>query len=1143
MAYPSIQDDNFKDIINRKKEFAILSNVHRHTENSGIIPYFMLESELKKGNHIRLRSYQRFVRSFINPDTGYTRLLINAGMGTGKTISSIAVAMRFIDTIKRNPNSKSMVYVLGFTRAQFERDLMRFPEFGFITRDEIITMNKLAERAISSKSIKDITRHRDFRTLIKRRFGNKIGNGYFKFMGYGEVTNRIFGKTFGDDSIPISKIAEMIKSGELSINMEFINTFRHSMIICDEIHNTYNSTSQNNWGTAIQMILDELGNEVFMIALSGTVLKNSQVEIVDLCNFMTGSKNRKFKKADFFDDQNELIPGALSKISQAMKGRVSFLIDANPERYPSHTYEGEYLPSSDYVKFARCPMTKLQSDTYDTIEGKLDFAESPYIFDMVFPSPSKDGPPIYKSKDVLKIKMAPKSWKEKHMIQITENSEIVGDILNIDNISAYSNKYPRMLEMLDDIMKSGGSKVFIYHRFVRMTGVFLIKNILLANGFIDHNGDPNSKTKCVKCGISLENHANIKKHQHIPARFILIYGEMKKRDISMGVTTYNRKDNLDGSKIMIIIGSRVMREAFDLMATQHVMVISQPDNVPALTQIITRAIRSNSHVNLPPDQRWVKVNVFVASRQSGGSLTYEEARWVKKIKDYKVIQKIERTMHEAAVDASVNRHIIKPSLVENGVGHLAYDVSGEDISKKPLSELDITTYSIYNKNDEVYEISYIIKRLFGGHSQMWKKDDLFGMIRNPPFNVEYDCTKLSRDNMEIALYNLTWKKSDIMMNRMKSATDVSDLIFDPNDKRIYLFGTELATIVKIGEYYILFPIDEITGVPKISMVRPFRSSAIANPITINIDDTITARYTMINFDITMSKFKMKYDKKKLNEMENAICDFGTGFHIKLIERVVKYVFNVLYSKSKKSNENNDFYFKMLYYYDIFGVILWLDYVDGDIRKLYDNKSIKSKNDLELPKFVPQKYKEENRGRIIQMARSIESIGCAWCPKNTGLRYNKAVTAAKNRTTVVDSMIPVGYSLKKSLKFYHPDRDWFSYPKYGQHHQWKDNSIIVGFDEKTEGGIRTRFRIRKPKIKEKKYSDARLVHKGIICTSNLKSYLIKIANRLKVETNIKGLNTSELCKEIKARLMFLELTERAKGTNIKYFYNQFETFNI
>jgi hypothetical protein len=89
----------------------------------------------------------------------------------------------------------------------------------------------------------------------------------------------------------------------------------------------------------------------------------------------------------------------------------------------------------------------------------------------------------------------------------------------------------------------------------------------------------------------------------------------------------------------------------------------------------------------------------------------------------------------------------------------------------------------------------------------------------------------------------------------------------------------------------------------------------------------------------------------------------------------------------------------------------------------------------------------------------------------------------------------------------------------------------------------RFRLRNPKQKIKHHQDARLIERGIICTSRSREYLCALAKKLDVKILKDDANLGNICREIRARLLYLELKERARGSNIKWYFNQFENASI
>lgn len=1131
--YIDATDEKILNDTIRRKEFVRLANPTK--DNTSIVPYFSNQSS---EIILRLRSYQQFVRNWMNPNTPYTRLAVIHDMGTGKTISTLSIAMSYINFYKRLRDEMFFVYIIGFTRPQYERDLLRFVEFGFVSENERKFLTKLKKQANSKNSTPaDVEKYATFLTNIRRRFSNRKGNGYFKFLGYGELVNNTFYNPEQIMTMNEHNILAGVKDGTVKINVQFVEMFKNCLIICDEIHNTYNSQEKNNYGIALQVLLNYHGANIRGVFASGTILTNSPKEVVDVANLLSGTSDMMYTRNDFFDEHGNLLSSADKTIEKAFRGKVSFLVDTNPALYPSSSYAGESLPNSKYLKFHRCLMTPIQEQLYLKINSPDQFHENPYIFDIVLPGD------VYKSSQMNDIYGSTKEWKDKYGF-VYENGVLSGPFFAYENIKNYSSKYAKMLELLS---KTHGEKVFIFHKFVKMSGAHMITTILLENGYIEHGMTSNQSTRCALCNKrkgehpadTTTNESNnpiiVKKqtdsHAFAPASFILVFGEMKRNDIVSAIDRYNDPLNHNGSIIQIIIGTLVMRESYDLKACRHVYVISRPDNIPSLLQITARAVRGDSHTLLDPDKRNVLIHIFTSMLSNKNALSYEEEQWMKKIDSYITIQKIERIIHQTAIDSIINLNIINRSLVDDAIGHLRYDVAKIDVQK-----VNSTTFDAYFGNTEINEITYVIKRLFMEYSQVWKFDDLVANIKRTPFSMDVDTSLFDDDNIAIAIDQIVYDDKEILP---ESNTTI-ELLHNSIDKRIMLYGRVVAIIKMVGEYLIAFPLNN--GVVRYDVDEPYRNVNIGNSMLLNVDNFVENIMTAKLYEKFKIDFKTKYEDVNLSMMGETLSDFGVKFHTKFIEEIIENIYGFWTNPQQSlSKVYGNFYFKMLYYYDMLGIVAWLDAVPKQVRNMYEREPIETKNTL-----LPDNVDDEMRGRLIQLTRKIEAAGCAWCPSTTEKRFHGAVEksklmsgSARGRTMITDDMIPIGHYLESQPKYYHPDRGWVVIANAYQAVKWKENDIIIGFDVRTESGLQTKFHLRNPKHKMKSQHDARMVERGMLCLSKSKDYLKQLYKKLDAKKIEGRENTVNLCIELRARLLYLELMERAKGSNIKYYYNQYE----
>ena len=507
MSYLSAEDPKITEDINVRKEFSAykLDKDDRREYADSIIPRFMVEDQIQKGRYLQLHSYQLFVKNFINPNTPYDRLLLKWETGIGKTVGALSIAFNFINYYRKEQRESleevGTVFVIGFSERVFKNELLRFPELGFISRDEYKQINNLKKLASSGSSY-EVDKLREFIIKIRKRFTNRKGYGFFKFIGYKAFVNRIFkivDVSINFNSLSEEEIHEHIKKGTIEINQELLDKFRNSLIICDEIHNVYNSLDKNNWGVAIQYVLDNspTARAIFM---SATPLNNSPTEIIDLLNLLL-PKTSKLEKETFFTQERELKPGALAKIAKYCQGRISFLRDVNPKYFPRRRILGEHIQGAKYLKFIRCPMSEFHYNTYKEVyKGALP-QDSQYLIDFALPNPDPDTKLGLYQTQVIKraLSYATQKWKDDNKISFLDN-RIFGNFMRKETIKKFSTKYYRMIDDLHKLVLEDSGKIFIYHNIVHISGVLFIQELLLENGFLDEFGNSHENTLCVVCG-------------------------------------------------------------------------------------------------------------------------------------------------------------------------------------------------------------------------------------------------------------------------------------------------------------------------------------------------------------------------------------------------------------------------------------------------------------------------------------------------------------------------------------------------------------------------------------------------------------------------------------------------------------------
>ena len=179
MSYSKLEASKiFVDNILSRREFNILARSNKTHD----VPFGLDEYENKS---LILQNYQVFAETYINPKTPYNRVLLKYGTGTGKTLSSIAIASNFINIYKKEyelTGKSPNVFVIGFTGVNFQKEMLNFPELGFISRSE---KNKLLELKILTETHGGIYKknYNELYNRIRARITKKNKGGFYTFFG------------------------------------------------------------------------------------------------------------------------------------------------------------------------------------------------------------------------------------------------------------------------------------------------------------------------------------------------------------------------------------------------------------------------------------------------------------------------------------------------------------------------------------------------------------------------------------------------------------------------------------------------------------------------------------------------------------------------------------------------------------------------------------------------------------------------------------------------------------------------------------------------------------------------------------------------------------------------------------------------
>jgi hypothetical protein len=242
---------------------------------------------------------------------------------------------------------------------------------------------------------------------------------------------------------------------------------------------------------------------------------------------------------------------------------------------------------------------------------------------------------------------------------LTELSK--GDYLDLVNLGKYSPKMKKIIERCNDC--KGLSMVYSQFRTVEGLGVLSIA--LKRNGWAELKvSKSNGEWKL-----------NIREEDANKPKFMVFNGSTEETSILLKIFNNQGGDvipelksqsNLYGELVKLIMITASGSEGISLKNVREVHIMEPYWNQIRIDQIIGRAVRAKSHLELPPKERNVAVHVYVTKfseeqlknsftiRAKDASMTSDEYIYdIAKVKS-KIINDVLDVVKNAAIDCSIN---------------------------------------------------------------------------------------------------------------------------------------------------------------------------------------------------------------------------------------------------------------------------------------------------------------------------------------------------------------------------------------------------------------------------------------------------------------------------------------------------------
>ena len=555
---------------------------------------------------VQLNSYQKLLSEFISDDTNYRGILVNHGLGSGKTLSSIAIA--------ESMDRKVIVLLPATLKKNFIKDLI----------SHINKYNLPSNYNVLSEDEQKIA-YKELMKQINKKYSFVSSNAWNTYATLENVE--------GIEELDRLIANDILENGTFKKK----NALDNKLLIIDEVHNILvniiNPGSKNGIRVYNQ-IMD--AKNLKLVFLSGTPVIKDPFELAVLFNMLRGYlyiKGDRTKYTAFPVDYDEFNKYFIDRKDNMIKNKAIFQERINGlVSFYSGVLEDEnrtVFPHKNKPKIEVVEMSDFQWKKYiyyrkDEIEKERiakhkikDFTKT------ALKKPTKDVSGSYRinSRQISNFTL-PEHIKRPKWSKELKMDEIYKSLLLrltkqdlVDNLNKYSAKMARIFE---NIKKSEGL-ILIYSDFKNLGGIGTFARVLEENNWTNFNkilGDPEEQVNKMIGGnnnkwknLNMEKMVGGSKESHT---FAIFSGDtnITLREKILGV--FNSNENMYGEKIKILMITGAGAEGLDLKNIRQIHILEPYWNKTRTDQVIGRGVRINSHINLPIDKRVVDIFIYIA---------------------------------------------------------------------------------------------------------------------------------------------------------------------------------------------------------------------------------------------------------------------------------------------------------------------------------------------------------------------------------------------------------------------------------------------------------------------------------------------------------------------------------------------------
>jgi len=616
--YPDYYDRKFNTKIFSKKEFKLNKIPKKDAmSNDEKEEYSQKMCNPSKDKIFKLTPNQKFLKSFMSPNTPYNSILLYHGTGVGKTCSSISIAEQYSQELNES-NKKIIILLNPSIKANFQKNIFNIQK----VKENLPYYQCTGEKYLKEINVDNLSSISN--DVLESKI-NKIIKNRYEFYGYKQFANII---TKLQDTI---KTRFDKKDFSKIFEKKIKEMFSNSVMIIDEVHNIKKGVDTAYVSPLLEKVI-KIADNMKLLLLSATPMFDTSKEIIFLINLMLMNDNRPtIKASDFFDKHEKLIESKKVLFESKIRGYISYMRGEDPFRfperiYPPNTIKFKNMPVLDTtgnvisnpittLNIIGCVMEGYQKKIYEKMDTNLStfqynkketygsFNQKAIMCsNMIFPNKDMKNIDNYKVEDFVSetgfsniLTVSKGKYKFKNA---TYKS-----IFKLENLKKYSTKIAKIIEHIKKNADKPGI-IFIYSQFIN-NGIIPLALALEYLGYSKYNGS------------LIEDRIKQK------GKYIIISGN---KDLSNNAySDYIKLQSLNkhGEKIKIILGSESAAEGLDFSYIREVHILDPWHHLNKIEQVIGRGIRNCSHIELDKDQRNVTIYLYASIKSVNPSKDIE----------------------------------------------------------------------------------------------------------------------------------------------------------------------------------------------------------------------------------------------------------------------------------------------------------------------------------------------------------------------------------------------------------------------------------------------------------------------------------------------------------------------------------------